>query len=35
MYRADGTDSELGVEDTLEAPELLPGLSFRVAELFE
>src|SRR5579871_626866 len=35
VYGADGTDGELGVEDMLEAPELLPGLSFRVAELFE
>jgi Uma2 family endonuclease len=35
VYRADGTDSELGAEDLLEAPELLPGFSLRVAELFE
>jgi Uma2 family endonuclease len=35
VYRADGTDSELGVEDSLEAPELLPGFSLKVAELFE
>jgi Uma2 family endonuclease len=35
VYRADGTDSELGAEDMLEAPELLPGFSLKVAELFE
>ncbi len=35
VYRADGTDSELGAEDLLEAPELLPGFSLRVADLFD
>jgi Uma2 family endonuclease len=35
VYRSDGTDSELGVDDSLEAPDLLPGFSLKVAELFE
>jgi Uma2 family endonuclease len=35
VFEANGTDSELGPEDMLEAPELLPGFSVKVAELFE
>jgi Uma2 family endonuclease len=35
VYRADGTDSALGAEDLIEAPDLLPGFSLRVGELFE
>lgn len=35
ILEASGTDRMLGVEDVLEAPELLPGFSIRISELFK
>jgi Uma2 family endonuclease len=35
VLEASGGDRLLGVDDTIEAPDLLPGFSVRVAELFE
>ena len=35
VLEASGADRLLGVDDTIEAPDLLPGFSVRVAELFE
>src|SRR5215471_15720193 len=35
VFKADGTEYTLKVSDTLELPDLLPGFSVKVGELFE
>jgi Uma2 family endonuclease len=34
IYRADGSQALLGVDDVLDGGDLLPGFTFAVAELF-